>query len=127
MTTEQTLNPRTRDELRAAIFSAQNTLRKTVIIQMFDVDVEVRQPSLKELQAMATDKTGQAIAMGLVTYCYVPGTNDHLFTKEDADAIMDLPAGPWLEQFNKAMESLTGIKLREAEKNSEGTELDSPS
>lgn len=93
---------------------------KTKEVDMFGHKVEVRQPTVGQLLEMESneDKKSALVNM-LVTYCYMPNSDQHIFTKEDAGELMALPAGEWLTGFNNAIAELTDVDTKEAEKNLE--------
>lgn len=124
---DEELSPR--DRLRRKIF-AQTKLetRPKKVINILGEDVEVRQPTLREVQKMAEEPQDSAGTVRLmVQYCYVPDTEEKVFAVEDAETMLDMPSGPWLMAFMEAVSELTGIKLDTAIKNSGKTQSDSPS
>lgn len=119
-----------RDELRAAIFAAENKKPKSMEITLFGQKVEIRQPTVGEVTKMmdAAGKPNQsAIVSILTTYCYVPGTNEKVFDPADRESLLDMPSGQWLTDLNASIEELTAVNVKEAEKNSEETPSESPS
>jgi hypothetical protein len=93
---------------------------KALEINMFGHKVEVRQPSVGQLLELETgDDRKKSLVNMLVGYCYVPGSNDKLFTQEDSGELLALPAGEWLNEFNTAISKLTGVDTEDAEKNLE--------
>lgn len=108
-----------RDALRAGIFSNANNPQSS-IIEMFGQKVEVRQPSVKAINVMAKraqESNISSVTQILVNYCFVPGTDEKVFTVEDAEAIDGLPSGKWLTELNEAVANLTGLDLEKAIKN----------
>ncbi|KKN90085.1 hypothetical protein LCGC14_0231980 [marine sediment metagenome] len=107
-----------RDEIRAALFSSKQFKRKKV--KILEQDVEIKQPSVGELTGIGKldeDKDKNSVCLLMIEYCYVPGTNEKIFTKEDYDGIMGFPSGDWVQTFNRAWMELAGIDWEEAEKN----------
>lgn len=94
---------------------------KGIDIDMFGFKVEVRQPNVGQLLELesSSDDRKKALVNMLVAYCYVPGTDEKVFTKEDYGELIALPAGQWLTDFNNAIAKLTGVDTEEAEKNLE--------
>lgn len=114
-----------RDELRAKIFSAENRKLKTKVIELLGTTVEIRQPTLAQinkLSKMSADDKIPALIRIMVEYCYVPGTTEKVFELSDAESLSTLPSGKWLSDFNAAVEELTGVNVKEAEKNSDETD-----
>ena len=122
MTTNSNDTVSVKDSLRGAIFSSKNRELKKEIIIMFGNEVEVRQPNLGQITALGRedDKTAPIFKI-MIEYCYVPGTNEKVFSKADVAALSELPAGQWLTDFNSAIEKLTSIDISSAEKNLEET------
>lgn len=95
---------------------------KTKIVDMFGHNVEVRQPTVGQLLDLESNEDRKsALVNMLVTYCYMPKSDQRIFTKEDASELMALPAGEWLSGFNDAIAELTNVDVAEAEKNLEAT------
>lgn len=107
--------------IRAGILGSKKG--KSKVVEMFGQKVEVRQPSVGQLLDLENrnDDRKAGLVNLLVTYCYVPGTDQKVFTFEDKNELLALPAGDWLTQFNGAVSDLTGVNVEEAEKNSEPT------
>jgi len=119
----------TRNELRAAIFAAENKKPKSKEITLFGQKVDIRQPTVGEVTAMV-DKAGKpnvsAIVTILITYCYVPGTDEKVFEEADREGLLSMPTGQWLTDLNNTIEELTGVNVKEQEKNSDAAPSDSP-
>ncbi len=113
-----------RDSMRAKIFSGKNKHRKTKIIDFMGEDVEVRQPTVKQVQELAKEarkEESDAVLLSIMEYCYVPGTDDKVFEDADKDNLLGLPVGEWLNNLNQAIEEMTGVDVRMAEKNLDKT------
>lgn len=107
-----------RNTIRAAILNAKNTKRKSVVIDFFGENIEIRQPTLGQLSAMTEDDKTPTIVTLLLEYCYVPGSkNEKVFEESDKEELLQIPTGEWLGHFNRAIEKLTGINVEVAEKN----------
>ena len=106
--------------LRSTIL--KNKRGRTITVDFFGQDVEVRQPTVGQIlkQQDETDRNKLLVNL-IVEYCYVPGTDERVFTKEDYDEIVQLPVGKWFNDLNSAIADLTGVNVEEAEKNSEST------
>lgn len=112
--------------IRDAIFAENNRKPASKVIEIFGQEVEVRQPSLAQIHklgkaAAANDKVPPFIRI-LTEYTYVPGTDEHVFEPTDADTLAAMPAGDWMNKLNTAIEQLTGVDVKAAEKNSEETD-----
>jgi hypothetical protein len=122
--TKETVIPTSRDNIRSKIFSAKNKNRKSKVIDFMGEDVEVRQPTVKQVQELAKEarkEDSDAVLLSIMEYCYVPGTNDKVFDDADKDNLLGLPVGDWLNNLNKAIEEMTGVDVSAAEKNLDKT------
>ena len=118
--TKETVIPTSRDNIRSKIFNAKNKHRKSKVIDFMGEDVEVRQPTVKQVQELAKEarkEDSDAVLLSIMEYCYVPGTDDKVFEDADKDGLLDLPVGEWLNNLNQAIEEMTGVDVRMAEKN----------
>ena len=104
----------TRDQLRKALLGTAPKPKST-IIELFGVEVELRQPNLGAI--LKTRDTGddasRAIDM-IIEYAYVPGTDDHVFEDTDVDTIKKWPFGDDLARLNSAIAELTGVDIEAA-------------
>lgn len=109
-TNTNTNTPASRDQVRAAIFSAKGQQR--VIPFLGGTQIELRAPDLGSVldarQAMM-DNPKEASAQTLVRYTYVPGTNERVFEDTDVDSILALPFGPELKGAFDAINDILGI------------------
>lgn len=106
----------TRDEIRAKIFATKKFKSEKLIL--FDVEVEIRQPSLGDILEYQEQMDRKAGLIYLLTgYCFVPGTNEKVFEEADADGILNMPFGDDLIRLNKIIENLTGIDISGEEGN----------
>jgi len=115
-----------KSELRSLLFSDANRKPASEPLVLFGADVEVRQPTLAQITKLSKmankpDNKVPQITYMLVEYCYVPGTDEKLFDEADIPVLSEMPAGPWINAFNTALEKLNGAKMDEAEKNSDAT------
>lgn len=114
-----------RNAMRAALFDSKNQTFKVIQITMFGQKVDVRQPSIDQIERITqkfredTENERSAIVRMIISYCYVPGTEEKVFEDADADMLLTLPGGGWLTEFNKAVSALTELDVGEAEKNSD--------
>jgi hypothetical protein len=106
-----------RDDLRAKLFSSKP---RSKIVAFNDVEVEVRQPPVKAILE-GTDNTDKraAIVKLLISYCFVPGTNERVFEDADYDSILEMPFGNDWIALSSAIDSLIDInkEVKAQEKN----------
>ena len=113
-----------RDRLRAKIFHSKNKRFERKLISLFGAEVEIRQPSLGMiLNAKSHDDTKQAAIELLVSYCFVPGTDERVFEDTDQDVLLEMPFGDDMMRVNEAIGELTNIDIVGAEKNFETTQV----
>ena len=103
-----------RDQLRSILLSTKD--RKSEIVRLFNADVEIRQPTIREILDMNTEDTKEAIVNVLIKHCYVPGTDEHVFEEADREMILSWPVGTWLQNITEAVERLTNVNVGAAEK-----------
>lgn len=105
-----------RDEIRAQIFKSKKFNSK--IINLFGAKVEVKQPSLKQiLHARDADKSEEAAIDLIISHCYVPDTNELVFEDADKDSLLAMPFDENLLEVSEALNQMTSINVRGAEKN----------
>ncbi len=104
----------TRNELRDALLGSVPK-PESKVIEMFGVDIELRQPSLGAImKARETgDQATRAVEM-IIEYAFVPGTDDHVFDAADSDVIKNWPFGKDLARLNDAVAELTGVDIEAA-------------
>jgi len=104
-----------REALRAHLLSSKPKAKSTVI-DLFGVDVELRQPSFKSIMtARETEDPVERAASMIIKYAFVPGTNEQVFDDADMDQILDWPFGEDLARLNTAITELTGVNMDEEE------------
>src|SRR5690606_9643413 len=108
-----------------AIFAEENRKPARREINLFGQKVEIKQPTLSQIaklgQASPESKIPPIVRI-MIEYIYVPGTDEKVFDPADAESLAAMPSGKWLSDLNKAIEELTGVDVKEAEKNSEETD-----
>ena len=115
-----------RNDMRSRFFSEENKRRKSQIVDLLGVDVELRQPTIGQITQIAKKNEGStdsALVAILIEYCYVPGTEDKFFEEGDKEGLLSMPSGDWLLKFNEALAALTGVNVKEAEGNLPKTAL----
>jgi hypothetical protein len=109
-----------RDRLRGALFASKK--RNSKLITLFDVEVEIRQPTVGEMLALSglneNDRRKSLVSI-MVNYCFVPGTDEPIFDKSDEDGIMNWPVGEWFTTLNDAVAEMTNLDVAGQEKNLE--------
>lgn len=111
--------PMTRADLLGTVFSDVNMRRKTEIVNFCGVDVEVRQPLLKEVFAEADrqkadrakgvdDSERKLIIKVLLEDTYIPGTEEHLFDESHVDSLSSMPYSKSFTDLLRAYERLSG-------------------
>jgi hypothetical protein len=101
-----------RDSLREQIFKAK--VRKSELVEFFGAPIEIRQPTLGDILEARDNGNSQSAIVGLlVSYAYVPGTDQKVFDAEDGEAIRALPFGPDFLRLNEAMERLTDVNFQQ--------------
>jgi hypothetical protein len=102
----------TRQQIRDHILGSGAAKPKSELIDLFGMQVEIRQPSLKAMmEAREIEDNNQRIATMIVYYTYVPGTDDRVFEDSDIPEILSWPFGADLTRLNAAITKLTGIDV----------------
>ncbi len=108
----------TRDELRAAIMSSENTKRKRYPLSFFGQEIELIQPSLGNIQKyMDAANSGIKLTDVLIDYAVIPGTDERIFEQADEASLKQLPFNDDLAQLSNLMAQLMGADVKTAEKN----------
>lgn len=106
---------KTRDALRAALLGSQRKFRSEVI-EVAGLRVEVRQPSIKERARILKEgkaQSGDADRMDLakmfvtavIACCYDPDTGDKVFEDANAEELLGMPSGSFVDVLgSKALE-----------------------
>ena len=101
-----------RDELRTKIFSTK--VLKTEMISLFGVGVEIRQPTLGDIIKMqGMEDRAQGIVYLLISYCFVPGTNDKIFEPADEKTLLGLPFDESFTSASLAITRMIGVDVEE--------------
>jgi hypothetical protein len=111
-----------RDEIRQRIFSAENKQKSSRIIHFGGVDIELRQPSVRETLALGDSMGNDRIFLVnfLIQYAYVPRSEEKIFDPADYDMLADLPFGKDMSEASRALRELTDIVVADEAKNSSG-------
>lgn len=101
----------TRDEIRAALLG-KTPDAKSVLITVFGIELELKQPSLGSIMETRENDDAKARAADMIVkYAYVPGTNDLVFEDTDRDLILKWPFGEDLLALQQAITDLTGLDI----------------
>ena len=101
---------------------------KTRIIQLFDMPIELHQPTLRSiLDNQAIEDTKQRGTKMIIEYSYVPGTNERIFDDADREMIHNWPFTGELVDLQMAIADLTGVDTADAEELLIADPLDVPS
>lgn len=107
----------TRDTLRGNIFN--NAKPQSKLVTFFDTEIELRQPSVEEIESMNSENGEQRTSLVdmLIRYAFVPGTNDKMFESGDRETLRSMPFGGDMSGVTRAVSELSGIDISGAEKN----------
>ena len=105
-----------RDAIRKATLGSQSEFKKEVV-KWNGVEVELRQPSVKQRQELFKRCVGDGgkidslefMTLGVIACTYVPGTDEKVFDDTDYDGIMARPAGGFLDKFGAQIAELTNV------------------
>jgi len=111
------------EKIRAVTLGAKTQFKKKVF-NYNGVDVEFRQPNLKERKVLlnkAKDAKGdfdltEFLVWSVITNTYVPGTNQKVFTPEDYDAMMEQNGGSFVEVFGNEIAALMSAEDEDVKK-----------
>ncbi len=108
-----------RDDIRQAIFSAQNRKRKRKTVPLFGTEVEVRQPTVQEMRELggSDDSSQLAIVTMLINFAFVPGTDEKVFSEGDYDMLASMPLDGDMTNIVRIVQELTSISIDDAVKN----------
>lgn len=121
--TEEVKVSLTRDEIRAALIGS-TPKSKTKLITVFDIDLELRQPTLAAIMSTRESDDSEVRATDMIIkYAYVPGTDELVFEETDREMILRWPFGQELLKLQEAISELTGIDIAAAEEDIENNPL----
>jgi hypothetical protein len=96
--------PTPRDSIRQKFFDQKP---KSIEITLDDgVKIDVRQTMLGDmLDAVSAAEQKQRMANLLIMSCFVPGTEERVFTPEDFEILMKVPSGGYYRHLQDAINS----------------------
>lgn len=116
----------TRDLIRKATLGKPNT-RASSTMDLNGVDVEIRQPTVGQRSRILTAAGGGTTGeikdfsklqiAAIMSCCYVPGTQEHVFEKADEKSLMDQPAGGWVDELAAEAVRLMNTEAEQDAKN----------
>lgn len=115
----------TRDEIRSKVFSAESMTPKKKTIDFFGSQIEIHQPLMGEILKLRSEDEEErrsAVLDTLVSYSYVPGTNERVFDDTDVESFKNMPWGPDFTKVMEAFGELTGINFQGRKGDSKETE-----
>lgn len=105
-----------KDDIRSKILSSDSKKGKAEVIKFFGTEIEIRQPTLRDLVNYA-GKEKTSFVDTLLEYAYVPGTNEKVFEEADRDGLLDLPFGEDAQRVGDVIAKFTNMSVDTAVKN----------
>ena len=113
-----------RDKIRAATIGQSQSFRSE-IVKVNDVEIEVRQLTIKERSDVVktfTDQKGDKDPLKMqiheiIASCYVPNTNEKVFEDTDFEAMVSCYAGSYLDALYSSILELQTYSIEDAKKN----------
>ena len=127
----------TKDSVRAALFRSKK--RKSRLVTIEDgIDIEVREPTIGNrnrilkaagisAQNQEVDDIGAMQLAAVVECCFMPGTDEKVFSWDDEAVIHNMPANSWFDELSTTAVELMNKDPQEAGKSSSKTQQDSTS
>lgn len=109
-----------RDSLRAKIFSGSNSKKRSVTFNFNGVDLEWRQPSIREVQTAQADTgagEGNFMTTLLISHTFIPGTEERVFEEADRDSLENMPFGGDWQRTIKSISDLLDLSVEDKAKN----------
>lgn len=107
-----------RTELRAMMFSPEKTIAHRISLDFNGVPLEWQRPSIQEMQEhQDAGKDRNFMVSLLISYSYVPGTEEKVFEDSDYATIMGMP---YSEEYGTAVGTIVkalNLKVDEKVKN----------
>ena len=100
-----------RNEYRRQLVGNRQKPKRTTIV-LFDLDVEVMQPSFRSVvQTNDEHNDAERAADLIIRYVVIPGTDTRIFEEADIPEILEWPFSEDIVRLNEAITSLTGINI----------------
>jgi hypothetical protein len=97
-----------RVNIRNKIFAAKPESRP---VDFFGTKIELRQPTLGIILEMRANRIEDSALNMLLTYAYVPGTDEKVFEPADEESLRQLPFGPDMQRLTSAVNELLGMDM----------------
>lgn len=91
-----------RDQIRVAFLNSKPSSK---LVTAFGVQVELRTPPVQTVLGTEFNRK-TALATMLINYCFVPGTDEHVFDEADVEGIMSMP---WNAEVTKLVDEINKI------------------
>lgn len=106
-----------RDKIRAATLG-KPTQFKSKTFTYEGVDVEFRQPNLRDRQLLITKSRNKAgdfdfvefLVWSVISNTYVPGTTEKVFEESDYDAMIAKNSGSFVDKFGAEIAELLNVE-----------------
>ncbi len=116
----------TKKEIRDKTIGAAKIF-KSKRINYGDVDIEIREPTVKawgDILRNVTTEEGKMefdkyLAWSIISCAYVPGTNEKVFEEADYDLLLEMPKSGWVTEFSDIALAMMSADMEEVEKNSD--------
>ena len=107
-----------RDALRAKLFAEEHVKVKKVPLTYNGVELEWRQPSIKDIQEAEQDEDKRNfMVLMLIRYTYVPDTDEKVFEEEDYETLLNMPMNQSFQNAVRTISSTLDLKVEEKVKN----------
>jgi hypothetical protein len=127
-----------RNALRGATLGRARTFEKRIVL-IDDKKFEIRQPTIKErgeIQKVAmkfvkskNGKDSEAefdmfafLICAVINLTYVPDTEEKVFSDDDYNELVSMPAGGWFDKLTKEAADICNVKDDEVKKDSDKTD-----
>lgn len=107
-----------RDDLRSKALQSRTQQRK--LLTFNGAEIEMIQPKLEWIVTRDPEKNINIVDY-LINFARVPGTDEAVFEEADRAVLLDLPFDRNMKDVVEAINTLTGVDIAEARKNSLAT------
>ena len=122
-TVAPTTGEQLKNQIRARIFSSEQSRARKSVIPFFGTEIELRTPAvgkfLGSVSQNADDGSNDQIRLIklVIENSYVPGTDELVFNMADYESLVALPFNSDMALVVKTINELTGVDLKAKEKN----------